>query len=343
MRLLAISDHYIPQAYMRDGLASLKEFGVEVDVRPWEHPSLEELQEANLAIEQHGPAAVDLPDEIFEGLDRYEIIVVQFAPVPKRMIEAADRLKYIGVLRGGTENIDVPTATARGVTVLNTPGRNARAVAECAVGLILAEIRNLARSHTALRSGLWTRDYPNKAEIPELLDKTVGLVGFGAIGRLVARFLSGFGAKIIAYDPFVQGETDSVRMVDLPTLLSESDVVSVHARYAKETHHLIGRAELARLKPNAVVVNTARSGLIDEQALIEALQNRTIMGAALDVFDEEPLPAGHPFLSLENVTITPHLAGSTVDAFRNSPKLMAAHLARLFRGEPDLPIVNAAK
>ncbi|MGL6194616.1 MAG: 2-hydroxyacid dehydrogenase [Thermoguttaceae bacterium] len=323
MKLLAISDHYIPASFMRNGLAALEKKGVSIDVFPWEHKTLEELQEANLQIELHGPDAVEMPEEIFASLDKYDVIVVQFAPVNRRMIEAAKNLKTIGVLRSGIENIDSQAASEKNVKILNTPGRNARAVAECAVGLILTEIRNLARSHAALMNGNWTRDFPNKSEIPELLDKTVGLVGFGAIARLVAKFLDAFGAKIIAFDPFVQGDTGSVKMVDLPTLLKESDIISVHARYSKETHHLIGAEQLALLKPNAVIVNTARSGLIDEKALIECLKNKKIMGAALDVFDEEPIPAGHPILALDNVTITPHLAGSTIDAFLNSPKLWA--------------------
>ena len=314
---------------MKDGLAALAEQGVEIEVRPWEHPTLEELQEANLLVEQQGPNAIEMPQRLFDGLDQFDAIVVQFAPVGQKMIVAASRLKTIGVLRGGIENIDKPIADKRNIAVINTPGRNARAVAECTVGMILTEIRNLARSFAELRNGNWTRDYPNRAEIPELLDKTVGLVGFGAIGRLVAHFLTAFGAKIVAYDPFVQGETGNVEIVDLPTLLKTSDIVSLHARYSKETHHLIGGKELAQMKPSAVLINTARSGLVDEKAIVECLQNRQIMGAALDVFDEEPIPANHPFLSLDNVTITPHLAGSTVDAFRNSPKLWANRVIQM--------------
>ena len=321
MKLLAISDHYICESFMRDGLAALSQRGIEIEVRPWEHPTLEELQEANLLIEQHGPNMIEMPQHIFEGLEQFDAIVVQFAPVGRKMIEAAGRLRWIGVLRGGIENIDKPVADEKGVTIINTPGRNARAVAECTVGLILGEIRNLARSHAELRQGNWTRDYPNGLEIPELFGKTVGLVGLGAIGRLVAHFLTAFGSKIIAYDPFAQGETENVEMVDLPTLLRNSDIVSIHARYSQETHHLIGKEQLALMKPKAVLINTARSGLVDEKALVECLRNRQIMGAALDVFDEEPIPPGHPFLLLDNVTITPHLAGSTIDAFLNSPRL----------------------
>jgi D-3-phosphoglycerate dehydrogenase len=343
MKLLAISDHYIPRRYMEDGLASLGEFGVEVDVFPWEHAMLEELQEANLKIELGGPDAVPLPEDLYQIVGQYDIIVTQFPPIPTRLIEVAERLKVIGVLRGGVENIAVDTATQRNIAVFNTPGRNARAVAECTIGLILAEIRNIARGHDALKRGLWTRDFPNKNDIPELLGRTVGLIGFGAIGRLVAKFLDAFGANIIVYDPFYQkgGENDdNIVLVDLETLMRQSDIVSIHARYLPETHHLVHRELLLMMKPTAILVNTARSGLVDEKALLEVLTTRKITGAALDVFDEEPLPVDSPFLALDNITIVPHLAGSTMDAFRNSPKLFASHLIRCFQGEKNLPVVN---
>ncbi len=249
----------------------------------------------------------------------------------------------IGVLRGGTENVDVPFATGRGIAVLNTPGRNARAVAECTMGMILSEIRNIARAHGRLKCGEWRRSFPNSDAIPELYEKTVGLVGFGAVGRLVAGYLAAFGSRVVAYDPYFQGDAGSVTLVNLETLLGQSDVVSIHARLSDETHHLIGEKELGLMKRSAVLVNTARSGLIDERALVRALRERRIIGAALDVFDTEPLPADHELESLDNVTITPHLAGSTIDAFRNSPKLMACHLARLLRGEANLPVVNGVQ
>ena len=339
-KLLAISDHYIPQRYMEEGLASLAEYGVETDVFSWEHETLEELQEANLKIELGGPDAVSLPDELHQIVDQYDMIVTQFPPIPKRLIETAKQLKLIGILRGGVENVDVETATQRNIAVFNTPGRNARAVAECTIGLILAEIRNIAKGHAALKQGIWTRDYPNKSDIPELLGKTVGLIGFGAIGRLVAKFLDAFGANIIVYDPFYSSDDKNITSVDLEMLMRMSDIVSIHARYLPETHHLINRELLQMMKPTAVLVNTARSGLVDEKALIEILKMRKIAGAALDVFDNEPLLNDSPFLALDNVTIVPHLAGSTMDAFRNSPKLFAANLIRCLQGEKNLPVVN---
>jgi D-3-phosphoglycerate dehydrogenase len=343
MKLLAISDTYIPAAYMQQGLASLAPLGVEVEVRHWGHPTLIALQEANLAIEKGGPDAVPLPAEITDDVAHFEILVSQFAPVAGRLIESCRALKVIGVVRGGTENVDVKTATARRIAVLNTPGRNARAVAECTLGLILGEVRNLARAHACLKAGQWRRSFPNSDVIPELCEKTVGLVGYGSVGRLVAGYLAAFGSRVLAYDPFARGDPAPAKLVELDVLMRESDVVSIHARLTEETYHLVGPRQLKLMKPTAILVNTARSGLVDEQALIEALGQRRIMGAALDVFDVEPLPPDHPLVRLDNVTIVPHLAGSTIDAFRNSPKLMAGHLARLLRGEQDLPLVNGVR
>jgi D-3-phosphoglycerate dehydrogenase len=340
---LAISDTYIPAGFMEQGLASLEPLGVVLEVRRWEHSTLVGLQQANLAIEKGGPEAVPLPPEVAGNVAEFDIVVVQFTPLSRRFLEAAANLKVIGVLRGGTENVDVACATERGICVLNTPGRNARAVAECTMGLILAEVRNLARSHACLKCGDWRRSFPNSDAIPELYEKTVGLVGFGAVAQLVAGYLVAFGSRVLAYDPYFSGDPGPVRLVDLEPLLRQSDVVSIHARLSEESRHLIGQRQLAMMKPTAVLVNTARSGLVDEQALVRALQERRIMGAALDVFDTEPLPPDHPLLKLDNVTITPHLAGSTIDAFRNSPRLMAGHLARLLRGEGPLPIVNGVR
>lgn len=343
MKLLAISDTYIPYEYMRQGLMPLAAHGVEVEVRRWEHASLIELQQANLAIEQGGPDAVELPAALLAGVDAFQIVVVQFAPIGQRFLEAATSLRVIGVMRGGTENVVLEQATARNICVLNTPGRNARAVAECTLGLMLAEIRNLARSHAGLRAGQWLRDFPNSAEIPELCGKTVGLVGYGAVGQLVAHYLEAFGSQIVACDPYFQGDPAPAQLVTLDELLCRADVVSLHARLTPESEHLIGARELALMKRSAVLVNTARSGLVDEAALIDALQSRTIMGAAIDVFDHEPLAADHPLLKLDNVTVTPHLAGSTIDAFRNSPRLTADHLIRLLDGQERVPIVNGIR
>jgi D-3-phosphoglycerate dehydrogenase len=340
---------------MRDGLSDLKDLGVDVEVRHWAHEDLIGLQQDNLKIETAGPNAVELPESMTRDLASFHVVVVQFAPIGSSFIERSENLRLIGVLRGGVENVAVESATQKGISVMNTPGRNARAVAECTVGLILAEIRNIARSHADLKRNKWHRSFPNSDAIPELYGKTVGLVGYGAVGRLVAGYLDAFGSRVIAFDPVFSSRPGRAchnnasrrhyepDMVDLEYLLKNSDVVSLHARLTDESYHMIGEKELAMMKSTAVLVNTARSGLVDEPALIKALEQRKITGAALDVFDREPLPADHPFAAMANVTITAHLAGSTIDSFKNSPRMMAGHLKNCLAGAKDLPIVNGVK
>ena len=275
MRLLAFSDTYIPSPIMELGLSSLSGMGVEIEVRRWEHPTLIAFQQANLAVEKGGPEAVKLPSEITGNVAGFEILVVQFTPIAQ-------------VPRGGVEPEGDRSAAWRhgerrcavchraGDRRPERPGRNARAVAEYTMGMILSEIRNIARAHGRLKCGEWRRSFPNSNAIPELYEKTVGLVGFGAVGRLVAGYLAAFGSRVVAYDPYFQGDAGSVTLVNLETLLGQSDVVSIHARLSDETHHLIGEKELGLMKRSAVLVNTARSGLIDERALVRALRERRI-------------------------------------------------------------------
>lgn len=323
MNVLAIGDGFIPADVMDAGLAGLKARGANVVVREWQHPSLKELQRDNLLVEQGGPDAVTLPAALTADVERYDLVIVQFAPIGREVIDRARTLRFVGVLRAGTENVAAAHAAGRGIEVLNTPGRNARAVAEFTVALMLAETRNIGRAHAAMQRGVWRKEYPNGAAIPEMHGKTVGIVGYGHIGGLVAGYLQAFGARIVFHDPFVTGDTGAARSVSLPELLRTSDIVSLNLRLSEETHHLIGARELALMKRSAVLVNTSRSGVVDQAALVAALQERRIQGAALDVFDVEPLPADHPLLQLDNVTLTSHLAGSTVDAFVNSPRLFA--------------------
>lgn len=340
MKLLAIGDTFIPKEVMNEGLKGLENYGVEVVVREWEHENLEMLQKDNILIEQHGPDAVELPNELIRDIENYDILVVQFTPISKKIIDKAKNLKIIGVLRGGVENVACDFAASKEISVMNTPGRNARAVAEFSMGMILSEVRNIARSHAALKSGEWRKDFPNSGAIPELYNKTVGIVGFGSVGQLVAGYLKAFGCNIIAYDPFFKDNFEGVELVGLEYLLKKSDIITIHARLTDDTYHMIGEKELQLMKSNAVLINTARSGLVNEESLKKALREGKIAGAALDVFDVEPLPEYDILLELDNVTITPHLAGSTKDAFTNSPKLMENILIKIINGEEKLPIVN---
>ncbi|MFC7395480.1 2-hydroxyacid dehydrogenase [Scopulibacillus cellulosilyticus] len=327
MKCLAIADLFIPKDIMKQGLKKLVDAGIEVTIREWKHENLEQLQKDNLAIEQGGSEAVKLPEILLKDIETFDIIITQFAPLNKEVIRSASQLKTIGVLRGGKENVNVNFAKRNNITVINTPGRNARSVAEFTVGLILSEMRNIARSHAALKQGQWRKDFPNNDFVPELEDRTIGLIGFGNIGQLVGRFLNGFDARIIFFDPYFNGQTD-FEQVNLDTLLREADVVSLHARLTEETKHMIRYEHFRQMKKTAIFVNSARSGLIKEDDLIKALKNNEIAGAALDTFDHEPLEGESPFLQLDNVTVTPHMAGSTNDAFRNTPKKLAELLIK---------------
>lgn len=326
MRVLAIADAFIPSDMLWEGTEELRKNGHDVEVVHWGPEVIEELQEINLKVEQLGANAVELPDELQEKVRSCEILMTQFAPIGAKLIDSCTTLRAIGVMRGGTENVDQAAADRNNVRVINTNGRNARAVAEFAVGLILAETRNIARTHAAMREHVWLKDFPNSADIPELEGRIVGVVGAGAIGQLVMKFLSAFDARCVFYDPYTQSSPFGERIEDLDELLAISDVVTIHSRLTPENHHLIDARRLSLMKPGAVIVNTARSGLIDEAALVEALTNRAIMGAAIDTFDVEPLPEGSAWMSLPNATITSHLAGSTKDAFRKTPRLLSARL-----------------
>ncbi|RLM16009.1 oxidoreductase [Brenneria goodwinii] len=323
MKCLAIADLFINKATMNFGLQKLRDNGIDVIVREWKHDSLEKLQVDNLQVEQQGAEAVQLPAALLEGIEDIDVIITQFAPVNISVMEKAKKLKYVGVLRGGIENINTDYACQKGIVVLNTPGRNARSVAEFTVGMMLAETRNIARAHDALKDKHWRKDFPNQECIPELGGKTIGLIGFGHIAQLVAKFLSAFDVNIIFFDKYVDHHDRYKKITDLDELVKNADIISFHARLTEETQNLINAHHFRLMKKNAVIINTARSGLINEQDLLQALQEKRIMGAAIDTFDYEPLQDDSAFYALDNVTITPHMAGSTIDAFSNTPKLFS--------------------
>ena len=339
MKLVGIGDLFIPHKYIAKGFAPLKELGIGIETFDWKLSGFQELQAINLKVEKGGASAYDPPAEVYEAVKDADILITQFCPVPASLIEAGKRLKVVGVLRAGYENIDVKAASERGILVLNTPGRNSDAVADFAVGMLLAEARNIARGHLGLKEGRWIREYPNSGMIPDLPGKTVGIVGLGEIGRKVAKRLSGFDVKILAYDPFVKEPPAGIAMVRLEELMEGSDFVTVHARLTKETEGMIGAALIAKMKSSAYLINTSRSALVDEKALYEALKSKKIAGAALDVFDLEPPGADYPLVRLDNVTLTPHMAGGSNDAFFNCPKLLADEFAKLLSGgEPRSPV-----
>ena len=333
MKLVGIGDLFVPCWAISRGFAELAAHGVQVETVEWKLDGFDQLQAINLQVEQRGSDAVEPPEEIFAAAAEAEILITHFCPVTRCLIEASPRLKVIGVLRGGFENVNFAYARERGLLVFNTPGRNADAVADFTVGMIDRGARNIARGHHGLKNGEWIRTYPNYQHIPDLPGRAVGLIGLGEIGLKVARRLSGFDVQLLGYDPYAKPEVvaqHGVHLIGLDDLLATSDFVSLHARLTAENRHMIGPRELALMQPTAYLINTARAGLVDEDALYQVLKEGRLAGAALDVFEKEPPGLDHPLVMLPNVTLTPHMAGGSVDAFVNSPKRLASDMARLF-------------
>ncbi len=261
--------------------------------------------------------------------------------LPASMLERLPALKLVAVSRGGPVNIDLAAARARGVRVVNTPGRNAGAVAEFTIGAILAETRLIRAGHESLRAGEWRGDlYRADRTGRELSEMTVGVIGYGQIGRRVVRLLKAFGCRIMVADPYVQlsaaDRADGVALVRLDTLLAQSDVVTLHARVTPETAGFIGRAQFAAMRPGAVFVNTARGPMVDYDALYDALVSHRLGGAMLETFAVEPVPPDWPLLRLSNVTLTPHIAGASVKTVTIAAAAAAEEVRRHIVGEPPL-------
>ncbi len=276
-------------------------------------------------IEHQGPEAVKIPASFFAQYADAGIVIGSFTPFTGANLAELKNCHILGIMRAGLENIRIEDATKNGIAVISALGRNANAVSDYAIGMMLSEARNIARSNHQIRSGEWGKNFPNSACIPDMEGKTVGLFGFGQIGSRVAKKLSGFDVRVLVYDPYVSDELLNkygCERADKETLFRESDFISIHARLTKDTFHVIGEADFARMKKTAYFINTARSGLVDYEALCKVLEEKRISGAAIDVFDEEPIPADSPFLKLDNVTLTAHLAGSTKDSSANTIRLV---------------------
>lgn len=341
MKILGIGDLLIPEKHIKIGFKNFEELGHEVETIQWELENYEELQNINLKVETQGSEAIEVPQSIIDKVGDADVIITQFCPITKHLIDSAPNLKVVGVLRGGYENINVDYAKQRGILLFNTPGRNANAVADFTVGMLLAECRNIARAHANLKNGDWVRDYTNAATVPDLAYKKAGIVGFGAIGSKVAQRLHGFDCEILTYDPYVKNLPEYVTKIDdIKQLAGEVDFLCLHMRATEETKHIINEEVLNCMKPSSYLVNTARSWLIDEEALYKVLKDKKITGAALDVFDKEPPGADYPLVTLDNVTIAPHLAGGTVDAFTGSPRLLANEMVNMLDGKQSRYMIN---
>ena len=281
------------------------------------------------------------PDEVVAHIGDAEVAVVHFAPLSRDMMQKLPNLKLVAVSRGGPVNVDLKAAKERGITVVNTPGRNASAVAEFTIGAIISEVRNIARGHEAMRKGDYRTDlYRANVTGDELCDMTVGVIGYGEIGKRVVTLLRAFGCEVLVSDPYVQLTADDVnagvKMVSFENLLAKSDIVTLHARVTPETTNMMNAEAFAAMKPGSTVVNTARGPLLDYDALIEALQSGHLRGAMLETFTVEPVPLDSPLLTLPNVTLTPHIAGSSLRTVRVAAGKAAEEIRRWLDGEPPM-------
>ncbi len=275
--------------------------------------------------------------ELLPAIADVDAILIRSATkVDAEALAAAKKLKVVARAGVGLDNVDVPAATQQGVMVVNAPTSNIVSAAELAVGLLLASARNISPAHAALRNGEWKR---SKYSGVELTDKTVGVVGLGRIGLLVSQRLSAFGVNLIAYDPFVRPARAAqlgVRMVELDELLAESDFITVHLPKNKDTLGLIDDEALHKVKPTVHIVNAARGGIVDEQALYDALVEGRVAGAGLDVYAKEPCKDS-PLFTLDNVVATPHLGASTDEAQEKAGVAVAKSVRQALAGElvPD--------
>lgn len=344
MKVLVIGDIVVPPELLREAAIELVP-DAEIVVKEWPCTTRQEFQARAQNLEENGPDAEIIPDDVFTAAADAQIILTHFCPISKALIDAAPHLELVGTCRGGMEHIDVSAATERNIPVIHCI-RNAEATSDYAVGLMFAEARNIGRGHAALKNGEWRKQYINSSYTTSMCEMTLGLVGLGNIGKLVAKKCLGIGMKkVIAYDPYISQEALSasglnVELVDEEQLFKEADIVSLHMRLTESTKDCIDERLIGLMKPTAYLINTSRAGVVKKDALYTALANKSIGGCALDVFWDEPLAQDDPFLSLDNVTLSPHNAGNVVDALPKSPFLLARKIKEYWdTGTSDM-VVN---
>lgn len=303
----------------------------------------DEFAEMFLKMEKNGPDVISEEDELLEEIKDADIVISHISAVSTKAVNSAEKLEAVCIMRSGVENINVANATEKGVKVVNAPGRLAVPVSEFTVGLMISEMKNIARSHQRIQKGDFNNDFSNADFSVNLKNKNIGLVGCGAVGSRVAKIMKAFEANVWIYDPYMPQERIKEQgyiPAELDELCRHADVISVHYRLTPETEGLIGKKQFDLMRPSCYLINTARAGLVDEESLMDALTNHKIAGAGLDVFHQEPLPEGHPFLSMDNVTVTNHLAGHCSDIFAMTADIMLGTLEHYFETGEWINVVN---
>jgi (S)-sulfolactate dehydrogenase len=284
----------------------------------------------------YDPKLVDRPQDLKGQLiDADALVVRNRTQVSADLLACAPRLRVVGRLGVGLDNIDVPACEARGVAVIPATGANALAVAEYVIATAMVLLRGAYLSTSAVAAGQWPR--PQLSEGRECGGKTLGLVGFGGIGRLTARLAQSLGMRVVAHDPVLQADSpvwqqSGALCVDMDSLLGESDVVSLHVPLTSATRGLMNAGRIGAMKRGAVLINTARGGIVDEAALAEALRDGRLGGAALDVFEHEPLAAGSALAGVPNLILTPHIGGVTKESNERVSAMIAEQVAERLLG-----------
>ncbi|MBM3945254.1 MAG: hypothetical protein FJ317_07200 [SAR202 cluster bacterium] len=284
------------------------------------------------------------PEELGQRLHEggFSILIIESDFVFEETFDAAPGLKLIGICRAATSHVDLETATLRGVPVVHAPGRNARAVAEHVLGLLLGLARHIPHAHAYTRTGQWNdpvEPYTRFRGV-ELSGKTLGIVGLGAIGRVLVQLTQGFGMRILAHDPYVTDAPSGVSLTELDGLLATSDFIVTLAPPSPSTAGLLDTRRLALVKPTSFLVTASGAGIAVQDALVHALRERRIAGAAIDVFDTHPVAPDSPFLTLDNVVLTPHIGGATNETVARHSAMMVEEVRRHLAGERPVHLAN---
>lgn len=333
-RVLVAGDRFIPARVFSDECArALPKAEIRELEFPWPDEPFGDVAEVR--------EASGTEEGLINALQGCAALLSHVAPVTERVLANCPGLRFVGVSRGGPVNVNLAAARERGVVVANAPGRNATATAEMTIGLILALVRNIPSAHQGLVGSQWEGwRYRFEHTGIEIDGTTVGLIGYGAVGRIVARTLLAMGATVLIYDPYLGAEEDVSNLTietNLEELFTRSAIISLHSRLNEETMGIVSQERIALMPPGGFIVNAARGKLVDYAAVASALREGHLSGAAFDVFPTEPVDFSDPLFDLArsgaNVVFTPHIAGASQQVARRAAAIVADEMSRFFRGE----------
>jgi D-3-phosphoglycerate dehydrogenase / 2-oxoglutarate reductase len=341
LKILAAGDSYMPSRYFAAAFGELERDHevAYLDIAP--DPSFEPSTPSERRLREY----LGSPRQLMGSMDRVEVLAIQGAPVTDEVLSSSDALRLVCCARGGPVNVDVDAVAARGLPLVNTPGKNADAVADLTLAFLVMLARGLPRAQRFLEQGHKVTDNWQGAQFlgRELGGRTLGLIGYGQIGQRVAARAQAFGMTVLVFDPYVQApDRDLEQPESLHELLRRSDFVSLHARATTETERLIDADALATMRPGAFLINTARETLVDETALDQALASGRLGGAALDVFEGDSEPGPPALLRHPNVVLTPHVGGATEETLSRGAEMIAEEIERFAVGQPLVNVVGRA-